>query len=621
MIPKKMNDYLRENLPEATLKNRLKKDHGKCYPEFSNVDEHLLSRLGIVCDKLGPQLVTCVWDEDSQLEIGGYLVVDNLSMGRPSMGGIRMLPDITPADIHNLARGMTLKNAAANLPYGGGKSGIVTERNISPEEHDEVIRGFARLIRRYKDIYVPGPDVGTKDADMKLVAIENGLDSAVSKPADMGGNRIDELGAAAGGVVIALQTLLKIMPRMRVLPQFVNLEIPEGENITIIIQGFGAVGAHASRILKERIPGAKVIGVSDLEGYLYNEKGLPIESLFSLWEKSGMVINNYFNDKICSEGYNHPTKFSTNANNLLLENAFCLIPAAPIFNYLGVRVTDNASMLVDRMGKWSVIIEGANTYSPDPNRKAARTRMEQIVYGEKGVMIANDYLVNSGGVIFAAQEHIVKTPENLQIPEKILGNREAVENWLRDHKEDFTILSKKRLTAGEKYREDVIHHNMIELVDLLAANPDMLPCMAAERVSLQRLSAKERERTAKDIMVQIPTIDVNCSIQDAAKLMIKKESGIVAVLSEGKLIGVVTDWDITQATAEGASNVTLESIMTKNVITVSPNYSLIDIVRELEQYQISAMPVVKDGEVLGKVSSDLITQRYMLSLLQDRRNV
>ena len=69
---------------------------------------------------------------------------------------------------------------------------------------------------------------------------------------------------------------------------------------------------------------------------------------------------------------------------MLLENAFCLVPAAPIFNYLGVRATVNASMLVERMGKWSVIIEGANTYSPDPNRKAARTRMEQIVYGEKG---------------------------------------------------------------------------------------------------------------------------------------------------------------------------------------------------------------------------------------------
>ena len=621
MIPKIMNDYLNEHLPEATLRTRTKKDNGKCYLEFTNVDEHLLSRLGIVSDKLGPQLVACIWDENSEVEIGGFLVVDNLSMGRPSMGGIRMLPNVTPADIHNLARGMTLKNAAANLPYGGGKSGIVADSDISLEMHDEIISGFARLIRRYKDIYVPGPDVGTKDADMKLIAIENGLDCAVSKPADMGGNRIDELGAAAGGVVIALQTLLKILPRMRVLPQFANLEIPENEKITVIIQGFGAVGAHASRILHERIPTAKVIGISDLEGYLYNSEGLPVNDLFSLWENSGLVTYNYFKEMIISEGYKHPTKFSTNANNLLLENAFCLVPAAPIFNYLGVRSTVNASMLVERMGKWSVIIEGANTYSPDPNRKAARTRMEQIVYGEKGVMIANDYLVNSGGVIFAAQEHITKTPDNLQIPENMLGDHNAVETWLNEHKKDFETLSKERLAAGEEYRENVIHHNMIELVDLLAANQDMLPCTAAERVSLQRLSIKEKQRTAADIMLPIPTIDINSSIQVTAKLMIDRASGIVAVLSEGKLSGVVTDWDITQATAEGVNNVTLELIMTKDVVTVSPDYSLLDIVRELEQYQISAMPVVKDGEVLGKVSSDLIAQRYMSSLLQDRREL
>ena len=618
MIPKKMESFLKERLPEATLKNRLKKDKGKCYLEFSNVDEHLLSRLQIVADKLGPHLVACIWDEESPMEIGGYLVVDNLSMGKPSMGGIRMLPDILPSDIHNLARGMTLKNAAANLSYGGGKAGIVVNRDLSPEDHDEVIRGFARLINRYKDIYIPGPDVGTNDADMKTIAIENGLDSAVSKPADMGGNRIDELGAAAGGVVIALQTLLEIMPRLRVLTQFANLEIPETGDLKILIQGFGAVGAHAARILNERIPGAKVIGISDLEGYLYNESGLPIDDLFSLWKENHLVTNIYFQKKIISEGYKHPTKFSTNRNNLLLENAFCLVPAAPIFNYLGVRRSESPSITVDRMGRWSLIVEGANTYSPDPNRKAARTRMEQIVYREKGVMIANDYLVNSGGVIFAAQEHIIKSPDHLQIPEEMLGNSKAVEKWLRDHSKEFSDLSKQRLKAGEVYREDVIHHNMIELVNLLSSNPDMLPSAAAERISLQRLTTKESERTAKDIMISIPTIDVNKSLQESAALMIEKNSGIIAVLSENKLVGVLTDWDVTAAVASDNRDIILEKIMTEEVITASPDFSILDIIRELEQYQISAMPVVDQGKVLGMVNSDLITQRYFLEYLQTR---
>ncbi|MFW9877516.1 MAG: CBS domain-containing protein [Candidatus Thorarchaeota archaeon] len=616
MIPKKMDLFLKERLPEATLKTRLKNDKGKCYLEFRNVDEHLLSRLGIVADKLGPYLVSCIWDEESPIEIGGYLIVDNLSMGKPSMGGIRMLPNITPSDIHNLARGMTLKNAAANLPYGGGKSGIVAERDLSLKDHNQVIRGFARLIHRYIDIYLPGPDVGTKDADMMTIAIENGLDNALSKPVEMGGNRIDELGAAAGGVVIALQTLLEIMPRLRVLPQFANLEIPDAQDLKLLLQGFGAVGAHVARILKDRIPAAKIIGVSDLEGYLYNPSGLPVGKLFKLWEGKNVVTSKFFKKEIISEGYKHPTKFSTNANNLLIENAFCLIPAAPIFNYLGVRPSESPSMVVDRMGKWSLIIEGANTYSPDPNRKAARTRMEQIVYREKGVMIANDYLVNSGGVIFAAQEHLIKSPDHLQLPKEMLGDRNAVEKWLKDHSEEFAELSKCRLIAGEVYREDVVHHNMIELIDLLAANPDMLPSTAAERISLQRLTAKESERTARDIMILIPTIDVNSSIQEAAELMMQENSGIIAVLSEDKLVGVVTDWDITAAVASNKCDAILEKIMTKDVITASPDFSIVDIVRELEQYQISAMPVVEKGKVLGMVNTDLIAQRYILDYFQ-----
>jgi glutamate dehydrogenase (NAD(P)+) len=617
MIPKFMDSYLKERLPEITRKNRLIKEEGRCYLEFGNADELLLSQLGIVSDKVGPHLVICMWDDDSPKEIGGYLIIDNLSMGKPSMGGIRMLPDVTPPIIQNLARGMTLKNAAANLPYGGGKAGIIAKRGLPQEEHDEIVKGFAKLIGRYKDIYVPGPDVGTNDNDMLTIAIENGIDSAVSKPLLMGGNRIDELGGAAGGVVTAFQTLIEIMPRLRVLPQFAQLDIPKMEDLTILIQGFGAVGAHAARIFKERIHWVKITGISDLEGYLYDEQGLPTEDLFNYWKEKGIVTKNYYIDNIQDKNTKSSIYFSTNPNNLLLEDAFCFIPAAPIFNYLGVWENEAPSMTVDRMGRWSVIIEGANTYSPDPNRKAARIRMEQIVYKEKGIMIANDYLVNSGGVIFAAQEHIVKTPDNLQIPPKLLGKKSEVMAWLNQHKEDFTALSKKRLIAGEEYRKNVIHNNMIELVDLLTSNPDMLPSNAAEKISLQRLIGKEKELTAKDIMESIPTIDVNSTAQDAAALLIKDNSDIAAVLKEGILIGVVTDWDITKAMADNACDVNLDAVMTQSVIVADPNYTIIDIVRDFEQFRISAMPVVENGKVLGKVSVDLIAQRYILHSLKE----
>ena len=613
-----MKEFLWNKLPSQAIENRLRKEDGKCYLEFENKDEHLLSHLGIIRDKLGPNLVVCMWDEDSPLEIGGYLIVDNISMGVPSMGGIRMLPDLIPSDIYNLARGMTLKNAAANLPYGGGKAGIVSSRDITPEEHKKIIKGFAGLIKKYQDLYVPGPDVGTNDEDMKTIAIENGIDSTVSKTADMGGNRIDELGAAGGGVVIALQTLLEIMPRLRVLPQFSNLELPSKDNLDIIIQGFGAVGAHAARILKDRLQGAKVTGISDIQGYLYNNDGLPIEELFELWLDKGLVTTEYFRTHLIDKDYKYPTKFSTNPDNLLREDAFCMVPAAPVFNYLGVRESEKSSMTVENMGDWQLIVEGANTYSPDPNKKAARTRMEQIVYREKGVMIANDYLVNSGGVIFAAQEHIIKTPDELQIPDDMLGDEEAVNKWLKEHSEEFKQLSKKRLESGREDREEVIRHNMIELVDTLTANQELLPTPAAERISLKRLAKSEREKTAVDIMQDISTIDVESSIHEAASMIIKGPSNLVAVLSDDKLVGVITAWDITKSIAENKFPSKIEDIMTKDVIKAAPNHDLLLIISRLEQYQISAMPVVDEYEVLGYVSSDLIAQRYVARFMQDQ---
>jgi glutamate dehydrogenase (NAD(P)+) len=614
-----MEAYLMAHIPQTAIENRTQRENGRCFLELGYIDEYLLSRIGINCDRLGPRLVACMWDEACSLEVGGFLVVDNLAMGSPSMRGIRMLPDITPAEVHNLARGMTLKNAAAGLPYGGGKAGIVTEPDMPPEERTELVRRFARLLRRYLDIYVPGPDVGTNDADMKTISIENGIDSAVSKPADMGGNRIDELGAAAGGLIIALERLLEIIPRLTVLPQFGQLKVPSPEELTVIIQGFGAVGAHAARLLLEKFPAANVIGVNDLQGYLYDRTGLSIDKLLTLAKQQGLVSRQYYENEIASQGHRHSTKFSTDANNLLRESAFCFIPAAPMFNYLGVLPTEACSMSVDRMGTWSLIIEGANTYSPDPNRKAARTRMEQEVYRQKGVMIANDYLVNSGGVIFAAQEHIIPTPAHLQIPPKILGKRESVENWLSKNAAELNEISARRLEAGMAFREKSIRRNMTELVDSLASDSELLPCKAAERISLHRLTEKEKERTAKDIMEPIPTLGIQAALAEAAVLIVESQSNIIAVLSkDDKLAGVVTPWDITRATAGGVSQDSVEKIMTRKVISANPSDSILDIVTDLEQNQISAMPVVQNGTVLGMVSSDLLAQRYLLRLLRSQ---
>ncbi|MBI2528156.1 MAG: CBS domain-containing protein [Candidatus Rokubacteria bacterium] len=626
MIPKAMAAFLAERLPERALENRLVRDGGLCFVEFGSTDVDRLARLGVEVDPLGPQLVVCMWDETATLEIGGYLVVDNLAMGRPSMGGIRMLPDLTPDRIHNLARGMTLKNAAAHLPFGGGKSGIVPGDDLPPEAHAEVVRGFARLLARYRDLYLPGPDVGTNDADMKTVAIENGLDSVLSKPADMGGNRIDQLGAAAGGVVIALQALLEEMPRLRALPQFAGLRLPPLEAFTVLVQGFGAVGAHAARMLGERLPGARVVGISDAAGYLYDEGGLPVDALFSRWPAEGVVTHSWFLEQMTMArggvGSRRPlrTKYSSSPDDLLRENAFCLIPAAPVANYLDTDPASQPSMTVDRMGRWAVCVEGANTYSPDPARKAARARMERAVYRQRGVLIATDYLVNSGGVIFAAQELLIPTPESLRIPAPMLGDRRAVERWLAEHAADFEALAERRRAAGEAHREDAIRANMRELVDLLVSDADMLPCEAAERISVRRIAARESGRTAADLMEPIPTVAVTCTFRDAAATLLDANCPIAAVVGpRGDLVGVVTEWDVTRATAQGAPpGEAVTEIMTRQVIAVAPEDGILDMVRKLEHHDISAMPVVAGNVVQGMVSADLLARRSLFRLLQSQ---
>jgi glutamate dehydrogenase (NAD(P)+) len=623
MLPKRMNEFLRDLLPDEVWQTRRIEENGLCYLEFTSQDVELLHRLGIEVDNLGPRLVVCMWNEREPQEIGGYLVVDNVAMGLPAMGGIRLSPDVTPAAIHNLARGMTMKNAAADLPYGGAKAGIVASPNLSPADHTAVVRGFAHLIRRYVRWYNPGPDVGTNDQDMKTIAIENGLDAVLSKPVEMGGNRIDQLGAAAGGCVIALDALYREAPRLRVLPQFRTLQIPAWDAVTCIVQGFGAVGAGFARFVLEmqkqtgRAP--RIIGISDASGYLFCETGLDVALLLALREKNPLVTKPYFLAHPDLPTDDCPAlKFSSARDDLLRENAFALIPAAPKANYLDVDESSQPSMTLAKAGRWTMIVEGANTYSPDPKRKAARRRMERQVYQERGTLIATDFLVNSGGVIFAAHERLIPTPPDLRIPNELLGNRAAVDKWLADHAREFAELADKRRIAAEKKRDEVIRRNMIELVDGLIADEDALPCQVAERISIRRIVSKESLRVVRDVMVEMATAPLGASVQDAARVLIEKNTDILSVLApDGRVVGIVTDWDITQAAARGTiEGVKVDDVMTRQIVSCGPDDSILEAVTRLEQHDISALPVLsKEGRVLGAVSADLLATRTLYRLL------
>jgi glutamate dehydrogenase (NAD(P)+) len=138
------------------------------------------------------------------------------------------------------------------------------------------------------------------------MTLKNGIDSAVSKPADMWGNQIDAFGAAAGGWVIALGRLLVVMPHLTVLPRFGQLKVPAAEDLTVIIQGFGAVGAHTSRQLVDRFPAAKVVGISDFVGYLYDPSGLWLDKLLRTAKQHGLVTRRYYETEIAHKATDIP---------------------------------------------------------------------------------------------------------------------------------------------------------------------------------------------------------------------------------------------------------------------------------------------------------------------------
>ena len=108
-----------------------------------------------------------------------------------------------------------------------------------------------------------------------------------------------------------------------------------------------------------------------------------------------------------------------------------------------------------------------------------------------------------------------------------------------------------------------------------------------------------------------------CSVREAARLLIEDPNEMLAVVAEGELVGVVTDWDIAKASATAcAEDMPVSEIMTPNVITAQPSDNILDVLRSLETYEISAMPVVDDGEVVGVIGSDILAHKTLFRLLQ-----
>jgi len=327
-------------------------------------------------DELGPAKIIHIYEPTTALK--AVVVVDNVAAG-PSIGGVRMAPDATTEECFRLARAMTLKNAAAGLPHGGGKSVILADSKMPPSEKNKLIRAFACSIRDLVD-YIPGPDMGTDERAMGIVKDEIGR--AVGLPPEIGGIPLDEIGATGFGVSVAAE----------VAEDFCDLAL---KGARIAIQGFGSVGRHAARFLGEK--GAVVVAVSDSRGSLADPDGLDIAALTAL-KQDGRSVTEH------TQG--------TQADGDALIDADCdiWIPAARP----DVITMQNVSRL-----RAKLVIQGANI--------PVTAEAENYLH-EQGVLSIPDFIANAGGVICGAVEYRggTQTTAMQAIEEKIRSNTRSV---------------------------------------------------------------------------------------------------------------------------------------------------------------------------------------------------
>jgi glutamate dehydrogenase (NAD(P)+) len=303
-------------------------------------------------DNLGPQKIVHIYEPG--LDLKAILVVDNIAAG-PSIGGTRMAHDVNLEECVRLARAMTLKNAAAGLPHGGGKSVVFADPSMPAPEKEQIMRAFACAIGDIAD-FIPGPDMGTDEQCMGWVKDEIGR--AAGLPREIGGIPLDEIGATGFGLAAAAN----------VAKDYCGLDL---NGARVAIQGFGAVGRHAARFLVEQ--GAVLVAAADSAGTLSDPNGLNLEALIELKRDGKRLTDAQDGEKRDREA-------------IVGIDCDIWIPAArPDVLHEG-----NVEQVKAR-----IILEGANI----PATEAAERRLH-----ERGVLVIPDFIANAGGVICASVE-------------------------------------------------------------------------------------------------------------------------------------------------------------------------------------------------------------------------
>ncbi|BAD64397.1 NAD-specific glutamate dehydrogenase [Shouchella clausii KSM-K16] len=326
-------------------------------------------------------------DDGSTKIFTGYRAQHNDAVG-PTKGGVRFHPDVSEKEVKALSIWMSLKAGIVNLPYGGGKGGIVCDpRQMSFREVERLSRGYVRAISQIvgptKDI--PAPDVFTNSQIMAWMLDEYSrireFDSPnfiTGKPLVLGGSHGREAATAKGVTICIMEAAKK---------KGIDLE-----GARVIIQGFGNAGSFLAKFMADA--GALVVGIADAYGALYAEEGLDIDYLLDRRDSFGTVTN-LFKDTITNE-------------ELLEKDCDILVPAA-IENQI---TSHNAGKL-----KAAIVVEAAN----------GPTTLEATqILAERGILLVPDVLASAGGVTVSYFEWVQNNQGYYWTDEEVEGRLRTV---------------------------------------------------------------------------------------------------------------------------------------------------------------------------------------------------
>lgn len=328
--------------------------------------------------------------DDGRVEMfTGYRVHHSTIMG-PSKGGIRFSTNVTLDEVRALAMWMSWKCALVNIPFGGAKGGVIVDpKALSPREKENLTRRYASelipLLSPHSDI--PAPDMGTGSQEMAWIMDTYSMTVGYSVPAVVTGKPLN-IGGSQGrteatgrGVIIVMIEALE------------RHGMVDPSKISVVIQGFGNVGSFAAAHAHEM--GYKVVAVSDVDGGIYNPKGLDIPKVRE-WAKQNRTPAGF------------PGAETVTNSELLTLPCDVLIPAA----MEGQITEQNAHRIQAKL-----IVEGAN---------GPTTTQADDILNDRGITVVPDILANAGGVTVSYFEWVQGLQEFFWDTEEVYRQLERI---------------------------------------------------------------------------------------------------------------------------------------------------------------------------------------------------